>query len=289
MTSFDRPADGVFACSAETAIGQPVARFLARAYEGAGRSRPLARNLIQMQGGRLTLESALGQGTRVTVTFPSERLVEAPAPPWSELLAASWMMRSSCWEIDIDHRSLIYSRTNMASRHVMITEERPVPAAYLVRPLTYEQILQSFPLVSVSEPNLTQDQWVAYASALVGTPDLTDDPNIMALQNERGHIYGLSAYRVRPDLHRGQILEVESFAVADLVGVKRIASRLLETLETLAVRRSCSCLSIRLLSPAMRRWFRDRYNPADDVFKASGYGFEPLRLRKCFAHESRPN
>lgn len=156
--------------------------------------------------------------------------------------------------------------------------------AYFVRPLTSDQILQSYPLVSVSEPSLTKDQWVAYASALVGAPGLADDPNIMAVQNDRGHIYGLSAYSIRPDLHRGQVMEVESFAVADLVGVRRIATSLLETLEFLALQRSCNCLSIRLLSPSMRRWFRERGDPASDMFKASGYGFEPLRLRKCFPH-----
>ena len=157
---------------------------------------------------------------------------------------------------------------------------------YLVRPLRSDQIAQSFPLVSIFEPGLRQEQWVSYASALVRTSDFADDPNIMALQNERGHIYGLSAYRVRPDLHRGQVLEVESFAVADLVGVTRAAAQLLRTLESLAFRRSCSCLSISLINPTLRKWFRASGNPTADLFKLAGYRFEPLRMRKCFPDAS---
>ena len=159
---------------------------------------------------------------------------------------------------------------------------------YLVRPLRSDQIEQSYPLVSIFEPELSQQQWLAYASALVSTSDLADDPNIMALQNERGHIYGLSAYRVRPDLHRGQVLEVEIFAVADPVGVRKTATQLLQNLESVAFRRSCNCLSIRLINPSLRRWFRNRGNAAPDIFKVSGYRFEPLRMRKCFPDAPTP-
>ena len=160
---------------------------------------------------------------------------------------------------------------------------------YLVRPLRSDQIAQSYPLVAIFEPGLSQEQWVSYASALVRTSDEADDPNIMALQNDRGHIYGLSAYRVRPDLRSGQVLEVESFAVADLVGMTRAASQLLRTLESLAYRRACSCLTISLINPTLRKWFRDSRNPSADLFKVAGYRFEPLRMRKCFPDGSRPH
>ncbi len=153
---------------------------------------------------------------------------------------------------------------------------------YFVRPLSPEQILQSYPLVSIFEPALTKEQWVFYASSLVGGTDCTKDSNIMTVQNRRGHIYGLSAYRVRPDLFHGHVLDAESFTVADFVGARSTTTHLVETLESLARQRSCSCLSISLLNPSMRKWFRDRRNPASEVFRTSGYRFEPLRLRKCF-------
>jgi PAS domain S-box-containing protein len=46
---------------------------LNRAYEGTGLGLPLSRSLAEAHGGTMTLDSALGNGTTVTVNFPRER------------------------------------------------------------------------------------------------------------------------------------------------------------------------------------------------------------------------
>jgi signal transduction histidine kinase len=46
---------------------------LARKYEGVGLGLPLAKRLVEMHGGTLLIESALDQGTTVTVHLPAER------------------------------------------------------------------------------------------------------------------------------------------------------------------------------------------------------------------------
>lgn len=51
---------------------------LSRKYEGTGLGLPLARQLVELHGGTLTLESEPGKGTRVTVTFPRARLRGVP-------------------------------------------------------------------------------------------------------------------------------------------------------------------------------------------------------------------
>ena len=56
-----------------------------------------------------------------------------------------------------------------------------------------------------------------------------------------------------------------------------------EALEDLARRFECSCVSLSLLNPQMRKWLREPRNPAMDVFRAAGFRGEQLRLRKCFA------
>jgi signal transduction histidine kinase len=48
---------------------------LARKYDGAGLGLPLSKRLAELHGGTLELESELGRGTTVTVTFPQHRLM----------------------------------------------------------------------------------------------------------------------------------------------------------------------------------------------------------------------
>ncbi|WP_374381168.1 ATP-binding protein [Dongia sp.] len=59
-----------------SAFGQVQDAFV-RAHEGAGLGLPIARALTEAQGGRLDLHSRLGQGTRVTLWLPKERVLAA--------------------------------------------------------------------------------------------------------------------------------------------------------------------------------------------------------------------
>ena len=52
---------------------------LNRRYEGTGLGLPLAKSLVELHGGRIALESTPNEGTRVSVVFPADRLVD-PAP-----------------------------------------------------------------------------------------------------------------------------------------------------------------------------------------------------------------
>jgi signal transduction histidine kinase len=47
--------------------------------EGAGLGLPLAKRLVELHGGRFEIESALGQGTTVTLCLPRERVLSEPA------------------------------------------------------------------------------------------------------------------------------------------------------------------------------------------------------------------
>ena len=52
---------------------------LARKHQGTGLGLPLTRQLTELHGGSLTLESTVGQGTTVTVVLPVWRCVPAMA------------------------------------------------------------------------------------------------------------------------------------------------------------------------------------------------------------------
>lgn len=70
---------------AQTDIPRAFERFgqvdstLARKYEGAGLGLPLAKELVELHGGTLTLESKPGEGTKVTVSLPRARLLSEQA------------------------------------------------------------------------------------------------------------------------------------------------------------------------------------------------------------------
>jgi two-component system cell cycle sensor histidine kinase PleC len=57
-----------------------VANAMTREHAGAGLGVPLALGLVKLHGGKLVIESAPGQGTRVTVTFPEARRSSPAAP-----------------------------------------------------------------------------------------------------------------------------------------------------------------------------------------------------------------
>ena len=54
---------------------------LSRRYSGTGLGLPLTKKLVELHGGTLALSSKLDQGTKVTVSFPSERFESQDLPP----------------------------------------------------------------------------------------------------------------------------------------------------------------------------------------------------------------
>jgi len=181
-----------------------------------------------------------------------------------------------------------------------------MPGAYLVRPLDYDQIPQAFPLVSMLDVALTMEQWQDYAGALIQADGGTDGPRIdssaagqrevavspyaghrmLSVQSGQGHIYGVSAYWLKPDLRRERVMEIENFAVVDVTGTRRAARVLLDGLEALAREQDCSCIVVGMLNPMMRRRMRDEQEATADLFKATGFQGDFMRMRKCFLEPS---
>jgi signal transduction histidine kinase len=85
--------DGSFAIEvADTGIGMrpedvkvamtpfaQVDNFMTRRQEGTGLGLPIVKALAELHGGTLRIDSRLGHGTTVTVTFPRHRVIAAAA------------------------------------------------------------------------------------------------------------------------------------------------------------------------------------------------------------------
>jgi ribosomal protein S18 acetylase RimI-like enzyme len=152
----------------------------------------------------------------------------------------------------------------------------------LLKPLTAGQIAQAFPLLSVVDSKLSEGQWRSYANAVIADANAAGRTGILTAQSNWGYIFALAVFLIKPDLRELQILEIENFAVAAILGSLTPARALLDGLEAFAVERGCSCITISLLNPYMRRWLRERGNPAIELFRSAGFRGEQLRLRKCF-------
>ena len=66
-----------------------VENGLDRRYEGIGIGLPLTRSLIELHGGSFTVESEVGRGTRVRLSFPAERIVVGQGPVEKVSLSAA--------------------------------------------------------------------------------------------------------------------------------------------------------------------------------------------------------
>jgi signal transduction histidine kinase len=62
-----------------TIFGQVDSKRISRKHEGTGLGLPLAKHLVELHGGSLSVESEVNVGTTVSITLPSERIIAGPA------------------------------------------------------------------------------------------------------------------------------------------------------------------------------------------------------------------
>jgi signal transduction histidine kinase len=98
--SIFRKSGGVAIAVRDTGIGmapehvskvlEPFAQIeseISRKYDGTGLGLPLAKQLVDLHGGTLSIASQVNVGTTVTLTLPFERIVPRPAPQAAQATA----------------------------------------------------------------------------------------------------------------------------------------------------------------------------------------------------------
>ena len=84
---------GILIIASDTGVGMSAADIpkamepfgqihsrLSRKYEGTGLGLPLAKDLVELHGGTLTVESEVNVGRTVTITLPAMRIIAPPQP-----------------------------------------------------------------------------------------------------------------------------------------------------------------------------------------------------------------
>lgn len=104
-------------------------------------------------------------------------------------------------------------------------------------PLRRTQVQQAFPLVQAIRPQMTLDEWEAFAWRFPA--DHQARAGIATLQDSNALILGLFAYRAGREPDHGRTLLVDHFVAMDIISPAAVAEHLADSMEALARRLDC--------------------------------------------------
>ena len=144
--------------------------------------------------------------------------------------------------------------------------------AFSIRPVTADLVEQAFPVVQAAAPDVTLEQWRAYAT---GSPE-EGTTGLTGAFNEQDYIVGLFAYQREQHLHYGRILRICHLAAVDLVDAEPVLLALLQAIDDLAQSRGCGAILMATPSNYMKvaaHWLHP-------LFAARGYLLDNPQIRK---------
>lgn len=157
-------------------------------------------------------------------------------------------------------------------------DDRSKKRRFIARPLAVDRVDDAFPIARAATPGLTLDQWRGFAAEAMARAPEPAPPAIMLVENERGYIQGICAYRLQRDVRHGAVLTVEHLSTIDLIDTKAVADTLLAALESLA--REAGCRIIHLLVPEPSPGHASR-GSLYDALRAAGHVVDGLRMTKA--------
>lgn len=153
-----------------------------------------------------------------------------------------------------------------------------MPDAFVLRPLTRQQIRQAYPLVRSHVPEVSEARWDAFARARTAAAGTVRKDGIMTLQNQTGYILGIFVYDVRDDLQAGRILSVAHTTIAELVGQQTLTEHLLEGMFTVARLHDCAAIDVQLPQSGPRA-------SLNTIYQRAGFAFDRMHARQSLRGE----
>lgn len=145
-----------------------------------------------------------------------------------------------------------------------------------VRTLTDPVIAQAFPIVQLTVPNLTLEEWTQFANDHMASSRAAEG-GILTVVDDRDYILGLLDYTIDGELGAGRTLTVKNLMAVDFLDTskKDVAGALISAMEKLAVERGCATIHTLVSEPGnspQRQWMLE-------LLESSGH--KPQRLNLC--------
>jgi signal transduction histidine kinase len=221
---------------------QRVAGARSRSYEGSGIGLALVRDLVELQGGSIGLESVPGQGTAFTVTLPlaqdARAAAPAPAAPNARMLASftgeagRWLPHGSLADADpaAATDAVPLPSAAVARARVLVADDNADMRDYLARLLgqhwevllaatgieALETARRRRPDVIVSDVMMPELDGLGLIARLRADPELAETPLLLlsARAGEEARIEGIEAgaddYLVKPFGARELLTRIDS-------------------------------------------------------------------------------
>ncbi len=166
-----------------------------------------------------------------------------------------------------------------------ITNPTPADAAFAVRALSRAEISLAFPLLQIVNPDITLNQWRAFAETIVHARPF-DTMGVKVAVDPRACICGLFTWRRERSLAEGAVLAIDNFAAVGLFDNRAIVAALLAEMDRMADAFTCRAIRTTLPSVLSRRG-RDIEHPYLAMFTSAGHAVDRLCLQKILAFDRR--
>ena len=122
---------------------------------------------------------------------------------------------------------------------------------YEVRSISQSRLAEAYPLMRAAQRDLQLEEWLRYASGLVGrtTPPLSGPRGIIGIEGNSGYLHGLLVFRVEIELRLGRTLKCEHVVVASLIGEHEVARCLLDAIDQIARVNDCAAVQVAVGEP----------------------------------------
>jgi hypothetical protein len=117
---------------------------------------------------------------------------------------------------------------------------------FRIAALAEHQIAQAYPVVQAVRPDITLEQWRAFAAVCGAGRRPRAASGIMTVQDQRGYIRGLFSYSIERDLNHGRILLADNVIMLGMGDRGRLMAVLLEAMESLARQHGCAAIRTHL-------------------------------------------